>query len=99
MSTPVNSSRRQWLSRVGKTSAAGLALSALPVYARSRSAHVIVVGGGFGGATAARYLKRGDPSLKVTSTPAHSAICIWPVCAALNSRATALRTCVQRVLR
>jgi NADPH-dependent 2,4-dienoyl-CoA reductase/sulfur reductase-like enzyme len=36
------------------------------VYARSSSAHVIVVGGGFGGATAARYLKRGDPSLKVT---------------------------------
>ncbi|MHB9703267.1 FCSD flavin-binding domain-containing protein [Alcaligenes aquatilis] len=66
MSTPLNSSRRQWLSRVGKTSVAGLALSTLPVYARSSSAHVIVVGGGFGGATAARYLKRGDPSLKVT---------------------------------
>ena len=27
---------------------------------------MIVVGGGFGGATAARYLKRGDPSLNVT---------------------------------
>ncbi|MFC4965098.1 NAD(P)/FAD-dependent oxidoreductase [Alcaligenes sp. GCM10023179] len=66
MSTPLNSSRRQWLSRVGKTSVAGLALSTLPVYARSSSAHVVVVGGGFGGATAARYLKRGDPSLKVT---------------------------------
>ena len=66
MSTPLNSSRREWLSRVGKTGVAGLALSTLPVYARSSSAHVIVVGGGFGGATAARYLKRGDPSLKVT---------------------------------
>lgn len=66
MSTPLNSSRRQWLSLVGKTGVAGLALSSLPVYARSSSAHVIVVGGGFGGATAARYLKRGDPSLKVT---------------------------------
>ncbi|MGO3133017.1 MAG: FCSD flavin-binding domain-containing protein [Alcaligenes sp.] len=66
MSTPLNSSRRKWLSRVGKTGAAGLALSTLPVYARRSSAHVIVVGGGFGGATAARYLKRGDPSLNVT---------------------------------
>ncbi|GHC54705.1 cytochrome c [Alcaligenes pakistanensis] len=66
MSTPLNSSRREWLSRVGKTGVAGLALSTLPVYARSSTAHVIVVGGGFGGATAARYLKRGDPSLKVT---------------------------------
>jgi len=45
----------------------GLAgLSALPSFAVSQAAHVVVVGGGFGGATAARFLKRVAPLLRVT---------------------------------
>ncbi|MDO5619967.1 MAG: NAD(P)/FAD-dependent oxidoreductase [Paracoccus sp. (in: a-proteobacteria)] len=36
------------------------------VRAQAASAHVVVVGGGFGGATAARYLRRLNPDLRVT---------------------------------
>lgn len=43
--------------------APGLATS---VHARGSGARVVVVGGGFAGATCAKYLRRGDPSLKVT---------------------------------
>lgn len=40
---------------------------ALPALAGARTgAHVAVIGGGFGGATAARYLRRGAPDLRVT---------------------------------
>ena len=51
-------SRRQWL---------GAALS-MPALVRGQGcgAHVVVVGGGFGGATAARYLRRYAPQLRVT---------------------------------
>jgi sulfide dehydrogenase [flavocytochrome c] flavoprotein subunit len=45
--------------------AASLALAPHTVSAKSR-ARVVVIGGGFGGATAARYLRRYDPSLSVT---------------------------------
>ncbi len=43
------------------------AAGGLPLYAgRTGSARVVVVGGGFGGATAAKYLKRLKPELDVT---------------------------------
>jgi sulfide dehydrogenase [flavocytochrome c] flavoprotein subunit len=46
---------------------AGLALAAaLPARAASQSAHVVIIGGGVGGATAAKYLKLYNPALKVT---------------------------------
>ncbi len=47
--------------------AAGIALG-LPglVRANAASAHIVIVGGGFGGATAARYLRRGNSGLRVT---------------------------------
>ena len=47
---------------------AGAATLALPsiVRAQAGSAHVVVVGGGFGGATAARYLKARAPQVRVT---------------------------------
>ena len=43
--------------------AAGAAMLAMPAFVRARaaSAHVVVVGGGFGGATAARYLRQLAP--------------------------------------
>lgn len=47
---------------------AGAATLALPAIVRAQagSAHVVIVGGGFGGATAARYLKRRAPQVRVT---------------------------------
>lgn len=47
---------------------AGAAALAMPsiVRAQAGSAHVVVVGGGFGGATAARYLKARAPQVRVT---------------------------------
>lgn len=66
MSKKVNLSRRQWLSQVAQFSAVGAAISAFPAIAANASAHVVIVGGGFGGATAARYVKRFNPSIKVT---------------------------------
>ena len=46
---------------------AGMGALALPSLARPQgSAHVVVIGGGFGGATAARYLRRADPALRIT---------------------------------
>ncbi|MEG2046077.1 MAG: FCSD flavin-binding domain-containing protein [Comamonas sp.] len=48
--------------------AAGAASLSLPsiVRAQAASAHVVVIGGGFGGATAARYLRQLAPQVRVT---------------------------------
>jgi sulfide dehydrogenase [flavocytochrome c] flavoprotein chain len=51
--------------------ASGLALTALGSFGGAGTAYgaskrVVVIGGGFGGATAARYLKKLDPSISVT---------------------------------
>ena len=56
--------RRPFLNHMG----AGLlaSLSAWPALAQPTSAHVVVIGGGVGGATAAKYLKLFQPSLRVT---------------------------------
>ncbi|MBQ0130760.1 MAG: FAD-dependent oxidoreductase, partial [Comamonas sp.] len=47
---------------------AGAAALTLPsiVRAQAASAHVVIVGGGFGGATAARYLKARAPHVRIT---------------------------------
>ena len=59
-------SRRRWLaSSLGLLSAASLpAWAQAP--ARTGPAHIVIVGGGVGGATAAKYLKLFDPTLRVT---------------------------------
>lgn len=55
--------RRSILQGIG----AGIGALALPSLVRGQgAAHVVVVGGGFGGATAARYLRRLDPALRIT---------------------------------
>ncbi|MGP1256824.1 MAG: FCSD flavin-binding domain-containing protein [Kiloniellales bacterium] len=47
--------------------AAATPLIGAPRIARGQAAaHVVVIGGGFGGATAAKYLKKGAPDLRVT---------------------------------
>lgn len=62
----VNLQRRHWLmstAQLGVTLGAGLAL---PQIAFAAKAEVIIIGGGFGGATAARYIKRKSPTINVT---------------------------------
>ncbi|MBF8223117.1 NAD(P)/FAD-dependent oxidoreductase [Halomonas sp. 328] len=59
--------RRQLLQGLG--AAASLPLLgglAAPAFANGGDGRVVVIGGGFGGATAAKYLKRGNPALQVT---------------------------------
>ena len=58
--TPTN--RRRLLQGAG----ASAVLAGFPTIARAGTARVIVIGGGFGGATAAKYLRLLDPSLEVT---------------------------------
>src|SRR5258706_11141277 len=56
--------RRQFV----KTSAAGASawVFPLPLLAQGAQPRIVVIGGGFAGATAARFLKRADPRLNVT---------------------------------
>lgn len=66
MTQELNLSRRQWLTKVGQATAATAAFSAFPAIASNAAGHVVIVGGGFGGATAARYVKRFNLNIKVT---------------------------------
>ncbi len=63
MSPQHNPARREWL-----VQALGLlSVAAAPSLAFARnSAHIVIVGGGVGGATAAKYLKLFNPALQVT---------------------------------
>jgi len=53
-------------SALGLMAAAGAASIAMPGIARGATGNVVVIGGGFGGATAAKYLKLRSPDLSVT---------------------------------
>ncbi|CAI8030677.1 Sulfide dehydrogenase [flavocytochrome c] flavoprotein chain [Geodia barretti] len=48
----------------GAFSAAGVA--GFPALSRAATGRVVVIGGGFGGATCAKYLRRADPGIEVT---------------------------------
>jgi len=60
--TGKQTSRRDFL----KTVAAGAAMLPLPAVAQGAGGQVVVVGGGFAGATCARFIKRIDPRITVT---------------------------------
>lgn len=62
---PFTFSRRRMLATLGAAAAGALSLSG-PVLGQSSAGRVVVVGGGFGGATAAKYLKRRNPLIDVT---------------------------------
>jgi NADPH-dependent 2,4-dienoyl-CoA reductase/sulfur reductase-like enzyme len=70
------SSRRQFL----KTAAAGTAAALLPMpaIAQGASGRVVVIGGGFAGATAARFVKQMDPRLTVTLVEASQTFTACP---------------------
>ena len=54
--------RRDFLKRA----AAAAAMLPMPAIAQGAPARVVVVGGGFAGATCARFVKRNDPRITVT---------------------------------
>ena len=59
-------SRRRWLATAGQAAlAAGWTISA-PVFSQQSAGRVVVIGGGFGGATAAKYIKQRNPLIDVT---------------------------------
>ncbi|MGA7485614.1 MAG: FCSD flavin-binding domain-containing protein [Xanthobacteraceae bacterium] len=69
-------SRREFL----RTAAAGAATTmlALPAVAQSAAGRVVVIGGGFGGATCARFIKRVDPRIVVTLVEANPTFTACP---------------------
>ncbi|MBT3989371.1 MAG: FAD-dependent oxidoreductase [Rhodospirillaceae bacterium] len=59
-------SRRTFTTGLGAAAALGsLTLNGTAPFAATGKAQVVVIGGGFGGATAAKYLKRFDPKISV----------------------------------
>src|SRR5260370_20956457 len=73
-----------------KTAAAGTAAALLPMPALAQNAggRVVVVGGGFAGATCARMLKRLDPRIAVTLVEANQ---IFTACPFSNASIPGLR--------
>jgi sulfide dehydrogenase [flavocytochrome c] flavoprotein chain len=65
--------RRDFLKLAGALSVAGCATSA------PSKARVVVVGGGFGGATAAKYIRKWDPSIEVVLVERESAFVSCPI--------------------
>lgn len=66
-------SRRNILKSIG-ASAIALPTLSMPFVAKAQGAagRVVIVGGGFGGATAAKYIKRRNPNISVTLVEANS---------------------------
>ena len=63
----MTTTRRQFLGRAGAASAGtALVLSGCAGYEGGSGGKVVVIGGGFGGATAARYVKMWSPNTEVT---------------------------------
>ncbi len=62
--TALRPTRRQLVT--GAVAAAGVGVFPRPLLAQGAPPQIVVIGGGFGGATAARFLKRADPRLEVT---------------------------------
>src|SRR5215217_3224659 len=78
-------SRRQLLAR---TAAAACAAVPLPAIAQAQAGRVAVVGGGFAGATCARFIKRADPRIIVTLVEASP---VYTACPLSNAVIASLR--------
>lgn len=70
--------RRRFLQGLG-AGAALVGLGALPAL-RAASGHVVIAGGGFGGATCARYLRKLAPGLRVTLIDRNASFATGPFC-------------------
>jgi sulfide dehydrogenase [flavocytochrome c] flavoprotein subunit len=81
----MNTSRRQFL-KLGV--AASTALIPLPAFAQGAGPRVVVVGGGFAGATCARALRHADPRITVTLVEADAT---FTACPFSNAVITGLR--------
>src|ERR1700722_17371634 len=57
-------SRRNFI--LGSAATASAPFMLAPAYAAARGARIVIIGGGFGGVSLARYLRRHDPSLGIT---------------------------------
>src|SRR5262249_5043518 len=73
--TAKRTSRRQFL----KAAAAGAALLPLPAIAQGAGGRVVVVGGGFGGASSARFIMTVELRITVTRGPTATMITAAPV--------------------
>ncbi len=62
----MNISRRSFLKIAGGSAALGALSGCATTASRGAGGHVVVVGGGFGGAACAKYIRTFDPSIKVT---------------------------------
>lgn len=58
--------RRNFVKLTGGVAAAGLAISGAPGVARGANKQVVVIGGGYGGTIAAKYLRMADKGIDVT---------------------------------
>ncbi len=70
----MNTTRRQFL----KLSVAAAVLSPAPAFAQGAAPRVVVVGGGFAGASCARALRQADPRIAVTLVEANSTFTACP---------------------
>jgi len=66
MNRSLSLTRREILKKLGYMSGACAFGVTAPVFASAAAGRVVVVGGGFGGATAAKYIKRRNPLVDVT---------------------------------
>jgi sulfide dehydrogenase [flavocytochrome c] flavoprotein chain len=73
----VKASRRQFL-KLGAAAAASAALVPVPAFAQ-RAPRVVVVGGGFAGASCARALRQADPRIAVTLVEANATFTACPL--------------------
>jgi sulfide dehydrogenase [flavocytochrome c] flavoprotein subunit len=73
----VRPSRREFLA-LGAVASAAIALRPAPVVAQRATSRVVVVGGGFGGASCARALRQADPRLAVTLVEANATFTACP---------------------
>jgi sulfide dehydrogenase [flavocytochrome c] flavoprotein subunit len=73
-------SRREFIRLLG---AAGLGagtglLGMAPAFGAKNGGQVVIIGGGFGGATAAQYIRKLDPSISVTLVEANASYATCP---------------------
>jgi sulfide dehydrogenase [flavocytochrome c] flavoprotein subunit len=86
----IHANRRQFLTSMAATGAAAAGFPA-PMFAQGAGPHVVVIGGGFGGASCARALRKADPRVAVTLVEANPVYTAMPHSNAVIAGLTDLR--------